>query len=193
MTKNEIIEIGLPLLIDQISWDVLSGRSTSDLTLRLSVFGKNYSKTMPLKDSQDENRVKNHWSELLEILKKDLGVGNVPTSNNNPKEDDMSVQEKLDQLGAVALELVAEVKAEGGQYTQADIEAAKKEGFDAAVAADTTPISQEKYDALEALFKDANATIEGVKAALKLVPTPVVETPVEAAPIEETPVVEAQP
>ena len=184
MTNSEIINIGIEHFVSGLDWKISNGVSTSNLTLHLSVFGKSYSKTMPFKDSQDENRVRNHWSDLFEILKKDLGVGNVPTSNNNPKEDDMSVQEKLEQLGAVALELVAEVKAEGGQFTQADIEAAKKEGFDAAVAADTTPISQEKYDALEALFKDANATIEGVKAALKLVPQ---------APIEETPVVEAQP
>jgi hypothetical protein len=69
-----------------------------------------------------------------------------------------------------------------GLFTQEQVDAkiveAKKAGYDEAVAADTTPISQEKYDALEVLFKGANATIEGVKAALNLVPAPVVEIPI---------------
>lgn len=67
-------------------------------------------------------------------------------------------------------------KKEVGGFSQADIDAAKKAGFDQAVAADTTPISQEKYDALKALFDKDEEKLTAVEAILH----PVVAAPVPA-------------
>lgn len=149
----DLIEIGKDNFLKYVKFDALKGSSTSDITLKFIIFDRFYSKTIPFKDAQDINRVKNKWLEVFELFNKDFLSGNVPDLTK--KENDMSVQEKLDQLNAVALELVAEAKAEVIAAIPAD---------GAQPVIDTTPYSEEQMAAVKAELVLAQEQIAKVMA-----------------------------
>lgn len=150
MTKPEIITTGLNLLVEQMKFEVLDGTSTSDVTLKFSFISKVYTKTMPFKDSLDENKVKRNWIELFHLFEKDFPVGNVPAETNQPKEGDMSKEESIAkfrstveaQETAALGQIFDDGKAEGGAgFTKEDVDKAVKDAL-AALPPDTTPFDQ---------------------------------------------------
>lgn len=153
MTKNQIAQIGGTEFSKGLTIDVFDGLSTTDLTLRLGIFGKYYSKTMPFKDSQDEAKVARQWNGVFEILKQEIGVGNVPTDNNNDNPiggHNMSKEESIAkyhltmdaQENAALGQVFIDGQAEGGAgFTKEDVDKAVADAI-AALPPDTTPFDQ---------------------------------------------------
>ncbi len=171
MTNQEIEAIGERIFVTAVAYKAHTNLDSPYITLKLSLFGKVYSKTMPLKDAQNDQAVYLHWNDLFDIFKNDIGAGNVPApENNNPEEDDMSLQEKKEALFAAAEALVTEVSGiDTTPYSEEDMAKAKLE-TQAALEELAKVKSDDEAD--KAAIAESTAKLEAILAILAPKPTP---------------------